>query len=712
MRIGNSQKSSWLARLSAVLSGVLLLASSSQSLFAQDFWGPGASCHCLRKVKVPLAPAQPRIVVTEFFTQGELLPDAHNLAVYDNQDNAVPVRVLQFGPGDFCRIAFQAVPKQSNYKIYYGGPAPRKEPPSWKAAGGLLFETRSWKSCDLNSLQSVRRAFASADPLGSDFVTGVFHRLNPFSPAPESFLSKFEGTIRIPTDGTYHFFTSSQDCSFLLVDGREVVSAPGEHGPVGDARIKGDVRLTAGSHQFEYFHAARGKDACMVAAWQSPKTGQPEIIPASAFGADHVAHLPATSLKHFRKGSLHEYGVEIAGEVALAESAVPLVRVRFHEIPGGGRDKARWDFGDGQSSETTDPVHIYLHPGMYTVKMTSFGGAEIANRVHIHRPIIVSDQSDIYDKLSRYATILAKYEPATLDPAAVLQFVLALEQAGRHALAAKVGQGWLVTDKPDKDENVCLGLARVIGPLLRDSLDDPNAAAAVWQAAGSAVRRKQLKVECTVSAADIFLNDLLQRREAKELLERATADLANMEHSALHSHVLRVWGDWYARNGEKEPARKSYLEAGSARGLTHSTAEQDARRGAFSRSTEAFLRDKDWDRARSELRRWQDEFPADKLEGYLPLLQARFHAGRGKWQNACAVARDLLVVNPDSPYADQLVFLAAECEEKRGRFEQAVTSCQDLLHDYPGSPLVQEVRAKVTQLQSQKAAASSKAKQQ
>ena len=255
---------------------------------------------------------------------------------------------------------------------------------------------------------------------------------------------------------------------------------------------------------------------------------------------------------------------------------MPLVRVRFHEIPGGGRDKARWDFGDGQSSETTDPVHIYLHPGMYTVKMTSFGGAEIANRVHIHRPIIVSDQSDIYDKLSRYATILAKYGPATLDPAAVLQFVLALEQAGRHALAAKVGQGWLVTDKPDKDENVCLGLARVIGPLLRDSLDDPNAAAAVWQAAGSAVRRKQLKVECTVSAADIFLNDLLQRREAKELLERATADLANMEHSAYIVTCFASGEIGTRRTAKEDPARKSYLEAGSARGLTHSTAEQDS----------------------------------------------------------------------------------------------------------------------------------------
>ena len=32
-----------------------------------------------------------------------------------------PGGMLQSGPGDYCRIAFQTIPKQHLYKIYYGG---------------------------------------------------------------------------------------------------------------------------------------------------------------------------------------------------------------------------------------------------------------------------------------------------------------------------------------------------------------------------------------------------------------------------------------------------------------------------------------------------------------------------------------------------------------------------------------------------------------
>ena len=116
-------------------------------------------------------------------------------------------------------------------------------------------------------------------------------RFNPFWPNPEPFLSEYHGTLRISRAGTYRFFTSSQDCSFLLIDGKVVVAAPGWHGPVHDSRIKGEVNLSAGTHDFQYLHAAAGGDACMVAAWQPPGASKPEPIPPEAFGAEAIARL-------------------------------------------------------------------------------------------------------------------------------------------------------------------------------------------------------------------------------------------------------------------------------------------------------------------------------------------------------------------------------------------------------------------------------------
>jgi TolA-binding protein len=59
----------------------------------------------------------------------------------------------------------------------------------------------------------------------------------------------------------------------------------------------------------------------------------------------------------------------------------------------------------------------------------------------------------------------------------------------------------------------------------------------------------------------------------------------------------------------------------------------------------------------------------------------------------------LLTANPDSPYIDQLLLLAADCELKQGRSEPALAILRRLLKDYPGSPLVPLAKQKLSQLE-------------
>jgi len=715
---GSPAASEWVVRRRVVALAILafLVAGPGGNLPAQQAEEPaqetaesGSGLIYQRKVQLPQGPALPAIVMTEFFTNGELSATGADLVVHDSRRNLVPWRILQLGPGDFCRLAFQTVPKQHLYKIYYGGKAEPEKPPAWTNRAGLLLETRHWTNCNFNSLDSIRETFKTAEPFGSAFVPAVFHRFNPFWPNPEPFLSQYQGTLRIARPGVYHFFTSSQDCSFLLVDGKLVVSAPGRHGPVHDSRIKGEVNLSAGPHEFRYLHAAAGADACMVAAWQPPGSGKPEAIPPEAFGSEAIGQYPAIGVKH-----LHEYSVDIAGEVPLAGSDLPLVRVQFRSISTRGstaRPKLHWDFGDGQTSTLTDPLHIYLLPGLYTVTMKVSGESDslaIVNRVPIHRALVFADQNHPPDQLAPYLTILDKYDPAKLDSPGLLQLVRAFDEGGLFARAAKAGQAGILAERELMDSDSALAVVRLVGGLLRDRMDDAAAALSFWQEAVKLLRPPVWKAECEIEAADLAINDLAHAEPAKALLDSAAKRLGKDAEPALTGRLNRVWGHWHARKGDRSSARAAYARAMAALGTRKSAVEQDAWRDAHSRSTEEFLRDKALDRAWAELRGWQEAYPIDKVEGYLTLLQARYWAARNKWPQAIALAGDLVAINPDSPYADRLVFLGAECEEKSGRGDRARAAYQSLLTDYPGSPLVGDARKKLAMLTRKQAGAGGK----
>jgi PKD repeat protein len=667
-----------------------------------------------RKVRTPTGSSQPRVVVTEFFTQGSLDADGKNLVVDDNRRRPVPWRVLQVGPGDACRVAFLTTQGVHEYRISYGGKpagAPAASPVWPDKTPGLLLEVRKLKPCDFNRLDSMQAAFASAEPIGADYVPTVYHRFNPVNPAPEPYLSVHKGTLLADRPGRYVFHTSSQDASFLLVDGKQVVAWPGYHGPTGDTRFRGETTLTAGTHAFEYVHGASGPDSCMVAAWQPPGAEKAESIPPTAFGSQLVARLPGTDLHHSGKRSLREFASEVQGEAPVADGEQPLVRVRFHYLASGGganRPKAHWDFGDGQTSTVLDPVHVYLHPGLYTVKLTVPGETDataVVNRLNVGRAVEFEGESHVPDQLAAYLPLLDKYDPAKLDPAGLLQLVRVYVQAQQFDRAAKVAQAGLLGGREKVEELSALFLVREVGPMLRDRLDNPDSARGFYEGAVKVLGPEAWKAECEVAAADVLLNDLLRPADARKLLDAASGRQSSITTPTLASQLERVRGDWYARQGKKAESLAAYAKAEAARADRRTVAEQEAWRGALSRSSEAYLREKQLDRARDELRRWQDEFPSDRVQGYLPLLQARLLAARGKFAAAAVMASDLLTVNPDSAYADRIVFLAADSQEKGGRPEQARALYQSLVTDYPGSPLVTDVKSRIAKLEAKPKAA-------
>ena len=723
---------------------VAVVLFSTDRVSAQSFRRGGTEFNAVRSVAVP-AGKPSSIVVAEFFHHGEIRPDGRNVVVAAQNKELVPSRVLQLGPGDFCRLAFQTVKGQTEYDIFYGGEPPTERPPAWTCRDGLLLETRQFKHCDFNSLDSVRSAFNAAAPIGADYVDAVFHGENPFSLKREPFLSRYSGYLDLDKAGTYGFIASSQDCSFLLIDGKLAASAPGRHGPLYRAHrgVRHDVKLSAGEHRFEYYHAAAGTNAVMVAAWEidppEEKPQQPAAIPPEAFRAYLAAHLPAGNVSLRTTRLVPDFLVKIAGDVPLPDNDVPLVGALFRDVSPKALTmqgaKIEWDFGDGQTSDLPNPDHVYLHPGLYTTKLSIRRGGkslEMANRLYIDRPLLT--HKDKLHSLDQYLKIIETYDPKTLDAVALRQLVLALEakslaaesraeDAANKAAAAEeypnrrpdakkeavrskkpaqdevpesqrclaaavaAGKAAFVDDSAAKGDEDLLKLAQLIGPMARHRLGDSETAFQIWQGAAARIAAAEPKAACESMAADIAISDLLNVAAAKPLLEAATKRLGKGNSGPIAANLRRVWGDYYAATGDSKAARNAYAEAEQLVGNTRRLIEKTASRGAHARSTEEFIKQKQFARAAEEIQSWQREFPTEKIDGYLTLLCARYWAGRGKYPQAVAQTEQLLAVSPDSPYIDQALFMSADSNMRRGRKVRALATLRSLLKDYPGSPL-------------------------
>ncbi|MFM8471489.1 MAG: PA14 domain-containing protein, partial [Limisphaerales bacterium] len=93
---------------------------------------------------------------------------------------------------------------------------------------------------------------------------------------------RFRGTITVPKDGEYTFYTDSDDGSRLLLNEKRVVDNDGIHPP---QLREGKVTLKAGPHAFAVDFFDGGGGAELKVSWKGPGFGKQEI-PASVLSHD------------------------------------------------------------------------------------------------------------------------------------------------------------------------------------------------------------------------------------------------------------------------------------------------------------------------------------------------------------------------------------------------------------------------------------------
>ncbi|MEZ5107136.1 MAG: PA14 domain-containing protein, partial [Draconibacterium sp.] len=199
--------------------------------------------------------------------------DEENAEIYYTLDGSEPTNQSRlytkpFHVSESCLMKINAFKKDfdSGLSVSYKlKKADYKEPVSIeKAVSGIAFDYYERFFVTTEDLDKVTPLFSgTADKIGLEPAV-----VNSY------FGLKFKGLIKVPRDGIYSFFLSSNDGSRLFIDDVELIENDANHGSVEEP---GRVALKAGFHKItvNYMQCAGGKS--LQLSWSGPGINKQEV---------------------------------------------------------------------------------------------------------------------------------------------------------------------------------------------------------------------------------------------------------------------------------------------------------------------------------------------------------------------------------------------------------------------------------------------------
>ncbi|MBI3828354.1 MAG: outer membrane protein assembly factor BamD [Planctomycetes bacterium] len=619
--------------------------------------------------------------VVEFTTLGRAAADGKDVRIVAG-GQPVPYKVMFAGSDGSCVVALKMDKETKHYFAYFGNEKAEKPGADWEPERGLWLETRRMNGGDCQNWDQMKDLVAKSGPAhGADAVRQVFVGWDPFS-GQDRWVSVYKGWLNCKEEGDYTFATSSDDASFVFVDGKLAAQFPGWHGAEGQARHTGKLHLTGGAKRFEYYHVNGGGDGLMAAFWQPPGEKKIAQIPADAFTP--VARGKAGALEVKDDPNALDLQAEWAGEGYAGERA--LIRYRFRVLAPKNAKEVAWSFGDGQEAQGDEAEHVFFRSGLFELKVTAkAGGKEIQAAAKYEVHIDFDRQADRQkEDPKKYLERLHAYKYDALDmlslQAAAGTFGVLEDVDGQIAAArALLARGAQINDDAYYEQ------ALLLQGLLRDQKKYPDEALKVLDAAEERVKNnKNLRAKVLRERGDVYY--FYKKDLDRALLEydKVVGRYFGLEDNIVRVTKLRI-GDIQRERGNYEKAAANYTDADRLR-LTPFTPEQaPVRTGTLLHSAEDFLRRGD----ASEARKWVEvlewEFPLERLRGQSTLLRAKIALLDKNTEEAQKQLETLERVNPDSPYTGEALFMLADLYEKEKNAEKVQALLKELVDKHSDS---------------------------
>ena len=325
--------------------------------------------------------------------------------VFTSIGQQVPSRIFQAQEDEPMEILFDNTRGSTIYFVYLVPKDKYKPAPSeWEPKAGVTLETRyttkNYSECkELSGLLKVWNN--AAKPVDRTLVDNIHHSypIHHLSDLkgnkPRLALYRYEGFFRIEKAGEYVFATASNWASHLLVDGKLVISWPGEHNYRSGIKgqKQGKVSMEAGVHKLEYLNYSPWGQMFTLAAWQKPQEklglmARDDFLPVERFVATAIGYKDLTK----DGGSFKWQAID---DWRLDQGKEAMVRMRFDvmEAKQDGYYSYRWKFDDGKIETGKSIEHVFLRPQMRTVSLEIVKGnqvvAEVKQKINVH---IISDK--------------------------------------------------------------------------------------------------------------------------------------------------------------------------------------------------------------------------------------------------------------------------------------------------------------------------------
>lgn len=614
------------------------------------------------------------LAMVDVWTAGHHQPDGTDVRVTADELRIIPSRVLMVGPGDVVRVAFAPVRPVKRYCVYFGNPrppAPPKGTEELSIRAGLLLEMHSLEAAPPGNFREIERAFsASTRVIGRTIVSRLYLGINPFGDQV-SIISRFSGVLNAPTDGSYTFAGSASDRGALFIDGKPVLLIPNL---VPDTRFNAKIDLKKGKHDIAFYHVNVAGEQRLSVVWKTPNSANYELIPPEAFGLLH--NTTVGGLEQQGKTFAADFRMEYLGECFFSDHYTH--RYRFTAVPPKGPAAAtaryEWDFGNGQTAGGPAVEQVYLLDGLYpitlTVRMGNQSDAQ-TTRIAVSRFHAKLDNPPT-DLPSQQTAIVSRYDLARLPPTwlpwTTLLFVRTRDVAGIEKAAMALAR----SDQAD-------------GGLTMRALNDASfellsagkldVARRMWQAVP---QDSKLQPQAAEAQARVLLWRAADFPAALKLLE------THVRQHPKNAAIQRLYAQALVLSGRAAEAKK-ILDQLPIQG---NAAQQAAITGALARTVEFYITQGDWQSGEETWEKWNQQYPADFLEGYSVLLQTRLMELARYPQAAAKVAEAFALAMPRCSYSPRLLHRAGKLLEQSDP-ARSNALIELLKQKYPEDPLSQ-----------------------